>query len=166
MDFDGGRYGLGLMSRYPLARVEELRLREGNEPRVALVAELTLPDNRRVLVVNVHFDWVKDDTFRLAQAKQVAEYLQHQELPWILLGDFNDQPDSPTLKLFREFAINAKNVDDQRGTYPANKPEAEIDYIFAGPNSDWSVSRAEVIADPLTSDHRPVRATLRLLPKR
>jgi endonuclease/exonuclease/phosphatase family metal-dependent hydrolase len=165
MDFDGGRYGLGLVSRYPLAHVEELRLPDGNEPRVALVAELTLPDNRRVLVVNVHFDWVKDDNFRLAQAKQVAEYLQRQELPWILLGDFNDQPDSPTLKLFREFAINAEKVDDQRGTYPADKPKSEIDFIFAGPRSRWSVSPAEVIADPLTSDHRPVRATLHLLPQ-
>ncbi|MDP1561137.1 MAG: endonuclease/exonuclease/phosphatase family protein [Pirellulaceae bacterium] len=165
MDFDGGRYGLGLMSRYPLARVEELRLPEGNEPRVALVAELVLPDNRRMLVVNVHFDWVKDDNFRLAQAKQVAEYLRRQELPWILLGDFNDQPDSPTLKLFREFAINAEKVDDQRGTYPADKPKSEIDFIFAGPRSRWTVSPAEVIADPLTSDHRPVRATLRLLPQ-
>ncbi len=166
MDFDGGRYGLGLMSRYPLAQVAELRLPEGNEPRVALVTELILPDNRRVLVVNVHFDWVKDDNFRLAQAKQVAEYLQQQELPWILLGDFNDQPDSRTLKLFREFAISAEKAGDQRGTYPANNPKSEIDFIFAGPRSDWSVSPAEVIADPLTSDHRPVRATLKLLPKR
>lgn len=166
MDFEGGRYGLGLMSRFPLARVEELRLPQGNEPRVALVAELILPDNRRVLAVNVHFDWVNDDKFRLAQARVVAEYLKQQELPWILLGDFNDEPDSPTLKLFTEFAINAEKVGDQRGTYPADQPKSEIDFIFAGPANQWSVSNAEIIADTQTSDHRPVRATLRLLPKR
>lgn len=165
MDFDGGRYGLGLMSRYPLARVEELRLPEGNEPRVALVAELTLPDNRRVLIVNVHFDWVKDDKFRLAQAEQVAEYLQQQELPWILLGDFNDQPGSPTMSLFAEFAVNAEKIGPDRGTCPADHPKSEIDFIFAGPPTSWTVSPAEIIADRLTSDHRPVRATLRLLPQ-
>lgn len=165
MDFDGGRYGLGLMSRYPLVRVEELRLPTGNEPRVALVAELVLPDNRHVLVVNVHFDWVSDDTFRLAQAQQVTEFLKQQELPWILLGDFNDQPGSPTMNLFADFAVSADKIGPNRGTFPADKPKSEIDFIFAGPRSRWSVSPAEVIADPLTSDHRPVRATLKLLPK-
>ncbi|MBL8892521.1 MAG: endonuclease/exonuclease/phosphatase family protein [Planctomycetaceae bacterium] len=165
MDYDGGRYGLGLLSRYPLTRIEELRLPEGNEPRVALVAELTLPDNRRVLVVNVHFDWVKDDTFRLAQAKVVAAYLKQVELPWILLGDFNDEPDSATWRLFGEFAISAEKPGDQRGTYPADHPKSEIDFIFVGPVNQWSVSNAEVVPDSQTSDHRPVRATLRLLPR-
>ena len=165
MNFDGGRYGLSLLSRYPLAEVEELRLPEGNEPRVALVAEMVLPDDQRVMVVNVHFDWVKDDRFRVAQAKHVTEFLKRQTLPWILVGDFNDQPDSPTLRLFAELAVNVKKIDPNRTTFPANNPKSEIDFIFAGPPARWTASSAEVIADPLTSDHRPVRATLRLLPQ-
>ena len=43
MPYQGGRYGLGLLSRFPITRTTALRLPDGNEPRVALAAEIVIP---------------------------------------------------------------------------------------------------------------------------
>ena len=45
---------------------------------------------------NVSFDWVEDDKFRFMQAETLAEYLDTLTLPYLLIGDFNDPPNSRT----------------------------------------------------------------------
>ncbi len=164
MNHDGGRYGMAVLSRYPIQDIQEIALPLGNEPRIALAVEVLLPDNNRVLVVNVHFDWVDDDTFRFAQAQHLANFLQQQEIPYVLLGDFNDQPDSRTLQLFRKIAIEATKPTGQSNTWPADHPKKEIDFIFAAPAHLWQVPTASVISEALASDHRPVQAMLELKP--
>jgi endonuclease/exonuclease/phosphatase family metal-dependent hydrolase len=161
MDFEGGRYGLALLSRYPLRSTTSLRLPDGNEPRVALLAEVELPGGEAVHVVNVHFDWVGDDGFRFAQASKVAEHLRQLGRPYVLLGDFNDGPASRTLALFRAAAIEAVKPEGASFTFPANQPAKEIDYIFFAPAERWAPSGATVVDERLASDHRPVIATLK-----
>src|SRR5690606_16250040 len=39
MPYQGGRYGMAILSRFPIVSVNPLRLPEGNEPRIALLAE-------------------------------------------------------------------------------------------------------------------------------
>ena len=80
---------------------------------------------------------------------------------WILAGDFNDQPGSRTLDLFRSRALEAGKPSEGRFTFPSSAPEREIDFIFAAPAEAWRVGTARVVADTLTSDHRPVVAELR-----
>ncbi len=160
--YQGGEYGMALLSRFPIRRTEALRLPDGNEPRVALFAEIELPSRRRVLVVNVHFDWVDNDTLRYAQVQALAAVLDTVQLPTILLGDFNDQPGSRTLSRWRErFRAAEKPVGD-RFTFSSTEPKYEIDHILLGPPNAWESATARVMTDPLTSDHRPVVATVRL----
>src|SRR4030095_9008951 len=40
MDYQGGGYGLAILSRFPILSSSPVRLPDGNEPRVALVAEV------------------------------------------------------------------------------------------------------------------------------
>lgn len=160
MDFQGGRYGMAILSRYPLRNVHSLRLPNGNEPRVALIAEVQLPNGASVLLVNVHFDWVGNDKYRFAQATELANHLRTQTKPFILLGDFNDGPDSRTLALFDEIALRTQKPKDDRMTFSSTRPEREIDFIFCSPKTAWQVGRVEVIAEPMASDHRPVVAEL------
>jgi len=141
---------------------EAIRLPKGNEPRVALACELELPCGERVVVVNVHFDWVKDDAFRFAQAKVVAEFLDSLTLPCILLGDFNDGPDSRTLKLLSEHMLEAKKPNGDRFTFSATNPNREIDFLLAGPAKKWNVGFCKVLDGKVTSDHRPVVAWFQL----
>lgn len=41
MDFQGGAYGMGVLSRFPVTEIREVRLPDGNEPRVALAMDFT-----------------------------------------------------------------------------------------------------------------------------
>ncbi|MFN7172650.1 MAG: endonuclease/exonuclease/phosphatase family protein [Fimbriimonadaceae bacterium] len=157
MPFQGGWYGLALLSKYPFVRVRSLPLPVGNEPRVALVADVRAPNGEIFTVINVHFDWVEDDGLRFSQASAVANYLQELPDPFIVIGDFNDAPASRTLDLFRSITIEARKNSP---TYPADRPTVEIDYIFAGLPDRWRVGRARVVDEPLTSDHRPVVADI------
>ncbi len=165
MNYQGGRYGMAILSRYPLRNVQSLRLPNGNEPRVALIAEAQLPNGASVLLVNVHFDWVGNDKYRFAQATKLANHLRGQTKPFILLGDFNDGPDSRTLALFDEVALRTQKPKADRMTFSSTKPEREIDFIFCSPAKAWKVGRVEVITEPLASDHRPVVAELTLQPR-
>jgi endonuclease/exonuclease/phosphatase family metal-dependent hydrolase len=167
MEFQGGRYGLAVLSRYPIVNSQSINLPEGNEPRVALAVEVRLPNDESLMLVNVHFDWVNDDRFRFAQASKLAGFLSKLEMPYILLGDFNDQPGSRTLELFHQLALEATKPQDNRFTFSSTKPSIEIDFIFASPQESWTFLETSVINEPHASDHRPVVTNLRYAaPKR
>lgn len=162
MAYDGGDYGMAILSRFPIAGVEEIALPTGNEPRIALAARVAVDDRTTIIVVNVHFDWVDDDRFRFAQATALASWIDGQRLPILLLGDFNDGPESRTLGLIRDRAVEAAKTGE-RATFPAQAPDREIDYLFGVPPKRWTPSPATVQPERDASDHRPVVAEWRLL---
>jgi len=162
MDYDGGRYGMAILSRHSFVNVRSLTLPIGNEPRVALIADVRLPNEQVVTVVNVHFDWVEDDKFRFAQATALADELRKLKTPYILLGDFNDEPGSRTINLFRSMAQEAAKPPRDRFTFSSVKPEQEIDFIFMNPAERWTVKSMRVVTEPLASDHRPIVAEITL----
>lgn len=166
MDFQGGAYGLAVLSRFPIVRSSILQLPEGNEPRVAIVAEVRLPDETMMAVVNVHFDWVEDDRFRFAQAELLSKYLDSLSMPYVLMGDFNDVPESRTLSLFRATAIEAAKPAGGNLTFSSTKPDREIDYIFFAPAAAFRAREVRVIDERVASDHRPVLAVLERRPNR
>ena len=160
MDFQGGAYGMAILTRQPIVATHSVQLPEGNEPRIALAAQIRLADGQLVTIVNVHFDWVKDDAFRFAQAEALATYLAELTTPYILLGDFNDLPDSRTLALFKARAGEARKPPADRFTFSATAPVREIDFIFFAPRSGWRAAEVKVVDEAIASDHRPVVAVL------
>lgn len=160
MDYQGGCYGMAILSKWPLRAVRSLDLPTGNEPRVALVADLLRPDGEVLTVVNVHFDWVDDDRFRFAQAEVVAKFVAALPNAYVVLGDCNDGPGSRTVQLFRAQARNADKPDGACATFPSPAPVQEIDFVFAGPVARWRSATAEVVVETAASDHRPVVAEL------
>lgn len=166
MDYQGGAYGMAILSRYPILATHSVRLPDGNEPRVALAVDVQLPSARRLTVVNVHFDWVDDDRFRFAQAEALTKYLDALTTPYVLLGDFNDEPQSRTLALFMRRASEARKPETDRFTFSSTAPAKEIDFIFTAPAAEWRARDVRVITEPLVSDHRPVLAVLELAPGR
>ncbi len=162
MDFQGGAYGMAILSRYPITSTRSIRLPDGNEPRVALAVEVRLPGGHALTIINVHFDWVGDDGFRFAQATALASELDALNTPYILVGDFNDTPESRTLRLFQSRAAHAAKPSSDRYTFPSTGPQREIDFIFFAPASMFSTHDVRVIDEPVASDHRPVLAVLRM----
>jgi endonuclease/exonuclease/phosphatase family metal-dependent hydrolase len=125
-----------------------------------LLVETLLPNGTKLLLVNVHFDWVQDDGFRFAQATMLAEHLRKRSGPFVLMGDFNDGPDSRTLALFDAVAQRTVKPATDRLTFSSTEPEKEIDFIFCAPKNAWRIGRVEVMHEPMASDHRPVFAEL------
>ena len=162
MPYQGGEYGLAILSRLPILRTEALRLPEGNEPRVALLVELELPSGARALAVNVHFDWVENDTFRLRQVEALAAVLDTVSLPIILLGDFNDVPDSRTMRRWHARFSTVEKPATDRFTFSSVRPEKEIDHILLAPHDAWEPLSARVVTDTITSDHRAFVGRVRL----
>lgn len=163
-DYQGGQYGMAILSRYPIRRSESVRLPDGNEPRVALAVEVDHPTIGRLMIVNVHFDWVADDSFRFAQATRLTAFLDSLTIPFVLLGDFNDTPGSRTLALFQARAFEAKKPSNDHFTFSSTNPEKEIDFIFAAPARRWTAGAVRVIDERVVSDHRPVAAVLSFTP--
>ena len=168
MDYQGGQYGLAILSRYPFRQVHSIRLPEGNEPRITLAAEVRLPNGESLMIVNIHLDWVDDDNFRFAQASAVVEFLGTLKMPYVLIGDFNDGPDSRTLQLFKAKCHEASKPPADRFTFSSTQPVKEIDFVFLSPRDRWEATQVRVITEPVTSDHRPVLAELefQLLPEK
>lgn len=161
--YQGGEYGMAILSRYPIRREHALRLPDGNEPRVALFAELELPSGASVLVVNVHFDWVSNDTLRFRQVEALGAVLDTVSLPTILLGDFNDVPESRTVQRWASTFVNLAKPSTDHFTFSSQQPAKEIDHIMLKPAAAWEGRTVRVVTDTLTSDHRAVvgRVTLK-----
>jgi endonuclease/exonuclease/phosphatase family metal-dependent hydrolase len=162
MPYQGGEYGLAILSRFPITRSTPVRLPDGNEPRVALVAEVRLPNGSMLAVVNVHFDWVQNDSFRFAQATALSTVLDTLPMPYVLLGDFNDEPGSRTLTLFQTRATEVQKPARDRFTFSSTQPVKEIDFVFVAPARAWQAIRARPVTERMASDHRPVIAELEL----
>jgi endonuclease/exonuclease/phosphatase family metal-dependent hydrolase len=164
MDYQGGRYGLAILSRHPIVSSREIVLPTGEEPRVALAARIALPSGDTITAINVHFDWVENDAVRVRQARTLSVVLDTLSDPWLLLGDFNDGPDSRTLRVFEDLVHPVSKPADSTFTFPSTAPAREIDYIFAERSERWRTGTVRVVVDSVASDHRPVRTTVRHVP--
>jgi len=154
MPYREGAYGMALLSRWPIAEVENVRLPDGEEPRSALSARVTSPTTGRPLrFVGIHFYRTEEE--RLRQAMGLAEHLADDTIPGILAGDFNSTPGSHVLSfLEEEWGVVTKGAD--RLTFSSFDPVREIDFVLLRPSARFEVLRSWLLHEPVASDHRPV----------
>ena len=168
MDYRGGRYGMAMLSRYPVVEWENHRLPDGAEPRSALAArvELLRPgygQAPQVVVVGVHL--YANAAERLAQAARLVELFADEEAPVVLAGDFNSIPDSKVIRLLEDVGGWQRPAKEgQAFTFPSEIPDREIDFIMFRPGNRFVVREHRVVPETLASDHRPVLLELELLP--
>jgi endonuclease/exonuclease/phosphatase family metal-dependent hydrolase len=171
MDFQGGKYGDAVLSRFPIRswRFVMLPWTEGKErePRVAVVTTCVLPNDRKLIFVSTHFDHTHEPSDRYLQAKAVNHALEERSkhaFPAILAGDFNCEVGSPPMQ---ELMSQWKLVTDADPTLtcPSDRPKEKIDHIFVRPGERWKVVEVKVIDEEVASDHRPVMAKLELKSK-
>ena len=159
MPYQGGHYGMGLLSRFPIIESNNHVLPEGAEPRSSLDARVRLPDARELILTNVHFYRTQDE--RLAQARALIDVYDGVEVPMIVGGDFNSRPGSRVMKLMESHWKNTDKGED-RFTMSSTDPRSEIDFILYRPEGRFEVVSIDVLDEPLVSDHRPVLMVLRL----
>jgi endonuclease/exonuclease/phosphatase family metal-dependent hydrolase len=161
MDYDGGEYGMGILSIGPIREAMNFALPPGYEPRSALAVRVELGDgSRETLFVGVHlFETAQE---RLAQAAKLVELFKDEMAPVILAGDFNSEPDSEVIRLLKRYWEVPDKGDDHL-TWPSDSPEVEIDYIMFRPADRFEVIEHRLVHEPLASDHRPLLLELRFL---
>jgi len=159
MPYQGGHYGIGLLSRFPIVESMNHLLPEGAEPRSALDARVRLPSGEELLLCSVHL--YRTETERLAQAQTLVEIYREIDIPMILGGDFNSKPGSSVMNLIEEVWTNTDKGED-RFTMSSTNPRSEIDFVLYRPANRFDVVSIDVLDEPLVSDHRPVLMVLSL----
>lgn len=155
MPYQGGEYGMALLSRHPIVDWENRRLPPGAEPRTTLAAKISLPGSgREVWVAGIHFYRTEEE--RLAQARQTASAFSGVRAPVFLVGDFNSQPHTTVLN-FLEEEWDIPTKEGVPFTFPADGPEREIDFILVRPGgARYRVLEYRVLEESVASDHRPI----------
>ena len=154
MEYQGGRYGMALLSGLPVVETVNHRLPDGEEPRTAVAARLGLPDSDdEIVVVGIHF--YRSEVERLAQAQRVLEIYEGDTVPVILAGDFNSTLASPVMSLVTQHWV-IPDKGENHFTFPADEPDREIDFIGFRPADRFRVVESRVIPESVASDHRPV----------
>jgi endonuclease/exonuclease/phosphatase family metal-dependent hydrolase len=160
MPYQGGEYGMAVLTRLPVLSVTNHRLPDGEEPRSALEVRVAVgPDGRPVSVVGIHLYMTPEE--RLAQAQALNEALA-ESTPVVLAGDFNSRRGD---RILRFLAESDWFVVDKRGpfeTFPADEPAREIDFVMLRPAAAFEVVEHTVVDERLASDHRPLLVVLRL----
>ena len=150
IDFDGGQYGVGILTREMPLSTKRIPL-PGEEPRVLLVAEL-----EDFVIACTHLDL--EEVQRLASVPLIVEEAQRWQKPFLLAGDWNDSPDSELLEAMTQYFTV---LSGEEATYPADEPTECIDYVAAF-NGRAEAIESHVIDEPETSDHRPLVVRVRL----
>lgn len=160
--YDGGEYGVAVLSRYPIQRGGAYQLPSApgskGEPRALCTVTAKLPDGRKVMMASTHLDVLKPDTDRLLQMREIARILGGAKMPVILAGDFNAKPGSAAIQVLD--SAFTRTCDDCPFTIPVDKPNRTIDMIAYAPRNTFRVLHHEVIPERYASDHLPVAATL------
>ncbi|MBK1833149.1 endonuclease/exonuclease/phosphatase family protein [Roseibacillus ishigakijimensis] len=159
MDYQGGEYGMAILSRLPITATTRHPLPRGAEPRCALEVQVTVPGLAQPLsFLSIHNDWT-DGEIRTRQVTALLTALAEHRHPVILAGDFNGPRDDASLQLLekRQWQILPKN-DSPAPTFPAHQPEVEIDFLVVK-NLPPFTCRHWVEEEEDASDHRPLAAS-------
>ncbi len=167
LDYDGGKYGIAILSRWPILAdtlihlpVDPPQERSGGsrEPRGALRVIVRSPFGR-MAVINTHLDAAAVDRWRRQEADSVvslvAQTRRHEALV-IAGGDFNSTPESAVQVAVRRGGLRDSWTECNGGqgfTFPDDNPVKRIDYLFL--TGDMRCTSANVI-NTRVSDHRPV----------
>lgn len=151
--FQGGQYGLAVLSRWPVDshKVYALPYRINQEPRIALETRIRPDDGLPELCfINTHLCHLSESN-RTEQVQRLLQIIPRNESAQVFLaGDFNARPDSaPMQRLWKEDWKDL--LSEHQG----------IDYLLAPGSSQWKVRTARIVNAPVASDHLPVYVELK-----
>ena len=152
IDFDGGGYGVALLSREKPVAVQRFALPGREEARTLLAVEF-----EQYIVVSTHLSLTEED--RMASLAVIDSVAMAATKPIYIAGDLNAQPDS---EFCRAMGQKMQYLSDTTAfTFPADKPNRTIDYIVAPRQQRVEVLGRKVVVEPKVSDHRPIVVELK-----
>jgi endonuclease/exonuclease/phosphatase family metal-dependent hydrolase len=171
LDFQGGEYGIAVLSRWPLDSISALPLKvdppqersgASYEPRIALHVRIHSPSGP-VDVINTHLDPGAAGLYRRQELVAVLAHMKQKTTPGIPLlfgGDLNARPNTDDIMAVSFVLTDAfGSCGTGAGeTFPSHAPDRRIDYIFL---QRARCSSARVL-ETQASDHRPMLAIIEI----
>lgn len=154
--YQGGAYGVGILSRYPIGNVEPkilklLKKGPNGESVSMLFATISIKKKKKILFATAHYS-AFDKATRANQVNETLHYLSSIDLPVIFTGDLNATPDTEEIQLLQQHL----QTTDISGlpTFPDNAPVKKIDYVLVSPAAFKKIKK---VAAPQVhhSDHLP-----------
>ncbi len=172
LDYQGGDYGIAVLSRWPINRDSLIRLpvdppqeRSGGvyEPRGALQAVIQV-QGAPLEILNTHIDASREDFYRRQEMTTILRLATRSIIDarrsTLVGGDLNAEPGSAVIEMVRGSPLRDAWPECGQGpglTYPADRPIKRIDYLLLPVG--WRCVSATVV-ETEASDHRPVIFTL------
>lgn len=156
--FDGGKYGIGLLTKQVPLRLQAIPLPGREEARILILAEF-----EDYIYCCTHLSLTEED--RMKSLEIVKSFTASYKKPLFLAGDMNAEPESDFIKeLQKDFQILS---NPKQSTYPAPEPKETIDYITALKSNanGFALISSQVLDEPMASDHRPILVELRTAEK-
>lgn len=149
IDYDGGKYGIGMLAKEKPLGYRYLALPGREEERVLLIVEF-----EKYIYCCTHLSLTGED--RLASLDIIRREAAKANKPLFIAGDFNAHPDSEVIKGIQKDFVILTNT--KQPTFPADEPTETIDYIAAYAKDTTAFTRLSswVVNEPAASDHRPI----------
>jgi endonuclease/exonuclease/phosphatase family metal-dependent hydrolase len=157
-DFDGGTYGIGILSKEKPLSTKSVKIPGRIENRL-LIAEF-----EEYIFCCTHFSG--SDEAKYKSTLILNELFSESVKPVIFAGDLNAMPGSDVINSI-ETRWNMIS-DPLMPTFPSYDPQRTIDYIFLLKTEDLNYSIDAIVVDdePVASDHSPVWAEITVMNNR
>lgn len=157
IEYGGGYYGIGMLSKYPYITTEKVLLpNPDKKEQRALLEALIEMGGDTLTFVTTHLE-VNSERSRDIQARFICDRFENAPYPVIIGGDFNARHYSNAIvNIMSKSWFPATNNDF---TFPAWNPIIKIDYLFARPMKGWTLVKTQTVHSQL-SDHLPIVSDL------
>jgi endonuclease/exonuclease/phosphatase family metal-dependent hydrolase len=165
IDYEGGRYGQAILSKFPISNLEVNWLPGVPDRQRRIAGSVTIDlGSQKLLFITTHLHHA-DDAIRQLQAEQLNTIFASAESgnqTVVLAGDLNATPQSETLRVLSGRWMSATAGRSDTLTYPASSPVSQLDYVLYLPWEKVEVIASEVNDEADASDHRPLVVELLL----
>jgi len=164
MDYDGGQYGIAILSKYQLTDTKAYSLPKdswgnGGEPRMLATATITLAGGKTISIGCTHLEAYNKKSRQL-QVEEICRIGEATVFPFIIAGDFNANEGSDVINtLDQHFRRTCNNCPP---TFWEEGETGAIDFIAVKPEAAFTVLSHKVVQNKIASDHMPVLAELQL----
>lgn len=164
-DYQGGEYGIAILSRYELTQINLYSLPRIEIPNTyvgysVLATAVVTIKGMSMTLANTHLSTNTEN--RIEQLPIINEKLSVIKNLVILGGDFNATPYNSTITTLDSYGFVRSGKDKNVFTIPSNTPDKEIDFICFKPFDKIEFVAHKVYKEMMISDHLPLKVTFKL----
>ena len=153
IDYEGGDYGIGILSKYPILSSVLYPLPskvQSEEKRGLLICTLDIGTGRQLIVATTHLGSQSNES-RVLQAREIIRLSKDKKID-LLTGDFNAVATEEPIRILKEEFVFDSRFKEQN-TIPTEKSYKKIDFIVKSHFSKIEILRQSVYSLESLSDH-------------